>query len=170
MSTPRPSSSDRPSTSSCSRTRRRSTTPSTTARSPTISASASTSDAFRGAGGRNGPPQKAVPSASAFGRRAVLPGAEPWYWLGMERRHLQDRPMTSPSPVPEDRRQHAARWFSELRDRLCAEFERIEDEHAGQLSDRPAGRFERQPWDRPGGGGGVMRSEEHTSELQSLMR
>src|SRR3546814_515395 len=74
----------------------------------------------------------------------------------MERRHLQDRPMTSPAPVPEDRRQHAARWFSELRDRLCAEFERIEDEHAGQLSDRPAGRFERQAWDRPGGGGGVM--------------
>jgi len=51
----------------------------------------------------------------------------------------------------------ARAWFEELRDRICAAFETIEDEYAAA---RPAadaaGRFERTGWDRPGGGGGVM--------------
>ena len=47
----------------------------------------------------------------------------------------------------------AAAWFAELRDRLCVAFEAIEDEAAGAET---AGRFERVPWERPGGGGGVM--------------
>ncbi len=62
----------------------------------------------------------------------------------------------------------ARAWFESLRDRLCTEFEAIEDERgedergedergedaAGGTA--PAGRFARTPWDRPGGGGGVM--------------
>ena len=51
----------------------------------------------------------------------------------------------------------AEAWFSGLRDRICAEFEAIEDEFAGA---RAAGglpaRFERQDWHRPGGGGGTI--------------
>jgi coproporphyrinogen III oxidase len=51
----------------------------------------------------------------------------------------------------------AAAWFSALRDRICTAFETIEDEHAAARPDGgPAGRFERRPWNREGGGGGLM--------------
>src|SRR3546814_5713346 len=40
--------------------------------------------------------------------------------------------------------------------RICTAFEALEDAQTGPLADRPAGRFERTRWDRPGGGGGVM--------------
>ena len=43
-----------------------------------------------------------------------------------------------------------AHWFTRLRDRICAEFEAIED-----LAGPNPGRFERTSWDRPGGGGGT---------------
>jgi len=61
----------------------------------------------------------------------------------------------------EDRRALMRAWVDELRDRICAEFESIEDELTGQLSDRAPGRFERKTWSRSsedGGdaGGGVM--------------
>jgi coproporphyrinogen III oxidase len=46
-------------------------------------------------------------------------------------------------------------WFESLRDRLCAEFEAIEDAQSGPLLQLPAGRFSRTAWERPGGGGGV---------------
>ncbi len=59
--------------------------------------------------------------------------------------------------VDERQRAVAQGWFEQLRDRICAAFERIEDDYAGAAHmDVPAGRFERQAWDRPGGGGGVM--------------
>jgi coproporphyrinogen III oxidase len=60
-----------------------------------------------------------------------------------------------------ERKTRAAGWFEELRNRICAEFERIEDDLVGPLADRPAGRFERKAWKRnaPAGtdaGGGTM--------------
>ena len=55
----------------------------------------------------------------------------------------------------------AQAWFETLRDQLAATFEDIEAVQDGPLADRPAGRFERQPWSRPTadggpGGGGVI--------------
>ncbi len=38
----------------------------------------------------------------------------------------------------EDKKLRAAAWFSDLRDRICAAFEAIEDDAVGALSDRPA--------------------------------
>jgi coproporphyrinogen III oxidase len=67
--------------------------------------------------------------------------------------------------VPEDaaasvvieRQQSAAAWFAELRDRVCAAFEAIEDAYAGQDAATLApGRFERKDWQRAGGGGGTI--------------
>lgn len=52
-----------------------------------------------------------------------------------------------------NRQRHAAAWFEDLRDRLCAAFEAIEDEGPG---DGTPGRFRRRSWTREGGGGGVM--------------
>ena len=60
------------------------------------------------------------------------------------------------SDLVERRKAQAAEWFAALRDRICAEFERLEDELSGAFSDRPAGRFERTPWRREAGGGGEM--------------
>ena len=66
---------------------------------------------------------------------------------------------------PGDRKERASQWFAELRDRICAAFEKLEDEYAGELdgrfAGRPAGRFERSSWKRPTedgseGGGGTM--------------
>jgi coproporphyrinogen III oxidase len=67
---------------------------------------------------------------------------------------------TSPDEL-ERRKREAAAWFRTLRDRICAAFERLEDEAVGPFfpgADQP-GRFERKPWTRtdatgqPGGGG-----------------
>ena len=54
----------------------------------------------------------------------------------------------------EDRKAAAESWFDDLRDRICAAFEALEDALEG--AERPAGRFQRSEWQRPGGGGGVM--------------
>ena len=48
-------------------------------------------------------------------------------------------------------KQPAQVWFEALRDRVCAAFESIEHDFGPD-----PGRFERKPWERDGGGGGVM--------------
>lgn len=61
----------------------------------------------------------------------------------------------SPFPL----QQEASVWFKTLRNIICAEFERLEDELSGtKFKDHPAARFERKLWNRddagkPGGGG-----------------
>lgn len=44
----------------------------------------------------------------------------------------------------------ASTWFRSLRDQICQEFERIEQEFGSEA------KFERKPWDRANGGGGEM--------------
>lgn len=67
--------------------------------------------------------------------------------------------------MSEERQARAAAWFEALSDRICAAFERLEDDYAGPLRHLPAGRFERKAWHRLAeagdpasgdGGGGVM--------------
>lgn len=60
----------------------------------------------------------------------------------------------------EERKQQAETWFRALRDRICAAFEKLEDDLAsGPHASLPAGRFVRKDWTRtdhtgaPGGGG-----------------
>ena len=79
----------------------------------------------------------------------------------------QNSPASQVSPegvgVISERQHRATEWFAELRDRICAEFERLEDELSGDTAERmgdiPPGRFQRTSWTRadqsvddPGGG------------------
>ncbi|HEY2069528.1 MAG TPA: oxygen-dependent coproporphyrinogen oxidase [Rhizomicrobium sp.] len=62
-----------------------------------------------------------------------------------------------------DDKARARAWFEELRDRICAEFETIEDEYAATHAGLTAGRFTRKPWSRKtedgsDEGGGVIAS------------
>jgi coproporphyrinogen III oxidase len=51
----------------------------------------------------------------------------------------------------------AQAWFEEIRNRICAAFEALEDAYRGPDHETMSpGRFERKSWERPGGGGGVM--------------
>jgi coproporphyrinogen III oxidase len=59
--------------------------------------------------------------------------------------------------APSEAGKAAARaWFESLRARICAALEAIEDEVAHNPAGAAPARFERKPWERPGGGGGVM--------------
>jgi coproporphyrinogen III oxidase len=62
----------------------------------------------------------------------------------------------SASVTLDDRSLRARAWFDELRDRIVAEFERLEDEAPADLYPGEPGRFELKPWVREAGGGGVM--------------
>ncbi|MEO6015318.1 MAG: oxygen-dependent coproporphyrinogen oxidase [Devosia sp.] len=62
--------------------------------------------------------------------------------------------MTLPADI-DAKKAKAAAWFAEVRDDLCARLEAIEVE-GGVQSDRPAGKFEINPWSRPDGGGGEI--------------
>ncbi|MEA2883512.1 MAG: coproporphyrinogen oxidase [Bradyrhizobium sp.] len=61
----------------------------------------------------------------------------------------------------DEQKTRARTWFEQLRDEICAAFEKLEDEAPTALYPRDAGRFVRTPWDRTDhsgqpGGGGVM--------------
>jgi len=56
----------------------------------------------------------------------------------------------------DDRKARARAWFEELRDRICAAFEALEDEAPAALYPGEPGRFVRTPWTREAGGGGIM--------------
>ena len=57
-------------------------------------------------------------------------------------------------------------WFESLRDRICAEFEKIETELTGIHSDLPAGKFERKAWQRDRD----ERGEDRGGGMMSIMR
>ncbi|WP_055045409.1 oxygen-dependent coproporphyrinogen oxidase [Devosia sp. A16] len=63
--------------------------------------------------------------------------------------------MTLPADI-ESKKQRAAAWFRQFRDQLCRSLEAVEAEVTGPHADRPAGRFEIEPWSREAGGGGEM--------------
>jgi coproporphyrinogen III oxidase len=64
--------------------------------------------------------------------------------------------MSKPPNAPdlETRKQKAVDWFRSLRDKICAEFEKIETELKGtEHAALPSGRFERKQWQREENGG-----------------
>ncbi len=62
----------------------------------------------------------------------------------------------------DDRKARAKAWFEALRNRICTQFQRLEDDLGADTAfgRHPTGRFERKAWQRPSedghGGGGVM--------------
>jgi coproporphyrinogen III oxidase len=68
-------------------------------------------------------------------------------------------PDTSPAPVQAaaEKTKRMRAWIDSLRDRIVAEFHKLEDEAPAALyGDKPPGRMEITPWVREAGGGGVM--------------
>lgn len=63
--------------------------------------------------------------------------------------------MTLPADI-ESKQQLATAWFRSFRDQLCASLEAVEADVTGPHADRPAGKFEIEPWTREAGGGGEM--------------
>jgi coproporphyrinogen III oxidase len=59
-------------------------------------------------------------------------------------------------PDLETRKTLAKSWFESLRDQICAAFEALEDAAPQDLYPLAPARFERTPWSREDGGGGVM--------------
>ncbi len=74
--------------------------------------------------------------------------------------------MTDISSAKESARQ----WFEALRDRICAEFEKLEDELSGMHRELPAGRFERQVWQRKRDAEGRHKGEDRGGGIMSIMK
>jgi coproporphyrinogen III oxidase len=74
----------------------------------------------------------------------------------------------------EDRKDRARRWFEALRDRICAAFERLEDEAeappAPQVAGLASGRFVRTPWTRPDPAGGEGAQADGGGGTMALMK
>ena len=60
------------------------------------------------------------------------------------------------SALLDARKAQARAWFESLRDRIMAAFEALEDAAPAALYGPTPGRFDRKPWTREAGGGGVM--------------
>lgn len=58
----------------------------------------------------------------------------------------------------EEKKSKAEAWFTAIRDRICGEFEKLENELTGPFNEYAPGRFEKTPWlrDEGKGGGGTM--------------
>lgn len=78
---------------------------------------------------------------------------------------MKPNPNATPLPPSEElirRKEQAQAWFKGLRDRICADFEALEDAlSSGPHTHLPPGRFERKAWNRvedepEAGGGGVI--------------
>ncbi|TWB73379.1 coproporphyrinogen oxidase [Nitrospirillum amazonense] len=77
------------------------------------------------------------------------------------------------APLAEERKARASAWFQDLRDRICAAFEAIEDEAAAlpAYGDGAPGRFERKAWARSTETGPDAEGEHHGGGgVMSLMR
>ncbi len=71
--------------------------------------------------------------------------------------------MSAPAPAIDEKKSRASAWFAELRDKICAAFEALEDNlpPGAPFGDHAPGHFRRTPWNRTDysgapGGGGVM--------------
>ena len=61
-------------------------------------------------------------------------------------------------------------WFEGLRDRICAEFEKIEGELAGTHAELPPGKFERTAWQRPREADGPHKGEDRGGGVMAVMK
>jgi coproporphyrinogen III oxidase len=61
-------------------------------------------------------------------------------------------------------------WFEGLRDRICAEFEKIEGELTGTHAELPPGKFERTAWQRPREADGPNKGEDRGGGVMSVMK
>ena len=64
--------------------------------------------------------------------------------------------MTVSAVGEEVQKERVRTWFAELRDEICTSFEALEAALTGTNAGLPPGRFARERWRRPGGGGGEI--------------
>ena len=77
-----------------------------------------------------------------------------------------------PAGLPDDieaKKAAAKSWFEELRDRICAGLEAIEDDLTGPHASWAPGRFDRTEWLREDGRGGGGATRTHHRPLESYM-